>query len=85
MTDEERMRKIESILDQIRPNIQMDGGDVKFVKYQDGIVYIKLLGACVGCPASIYTVKMGIEEAIKQEIPDVYEVLTVDEDEFGTQ
>ncbi len=81
MTDEERIRKIEQILEQIRPNIQMDGGDVHFVKFQDGVVYIRLTGACVGCPASEYTLKLGIEEAIKQEIPDVVEVMAVDENE----
>lgn len=70
--------KVEAVLDTIRPNIQMDGGDVEFVRFQDGIVYIKMLGACVGCPASIFTLKMGIEQALKEQIPDVLEVIPVD-------
>lgn len=81
MTDAESYSIIESVLDQIRPNIQMDGGDVEFVKFQDGIVYVRLTGACVGCPASIYTVKLGIEQAIKDIMPEVIEVIAVDEDE----
>lgn len=81
MTDVERYSTIESVLDQIRPNIQMDGGDVELVKFQDGIVYVRLTGACVGCPASIYTVKLGIEQSIKDVMPEVIEVVAVDEDE----
>ena len=61
MTNEERDQKIENILDTIRPNIQMDGGDIHFVKFQDGVVYVKLTGACIGCPASLYTLKLGVE------------------------
>jgi Fe-S cluster biogenesis protein NfuA len=81
ITDQERQNKIEIILDQIRPTIQMDGGDVEFVRFQDGIVYVRLVGACVGCPASSYTVKLGIEQAIKDVMPDVFEVIALDEDE----
>jgi Fe-S cluster biogenesis protein NfuA len=80
MTDEECLQKIEAALDQIRPNIQMDGGDIHFVKFQDGIVYIKLSGACVGCPAAIYTLKLGVEQAIKEHVPDVIEVVAVDDE-----
>lgn len=81
MTDEQLHRKINEILDQLRPNVQMDGGDIKFVKFQDGIVYVKLSGACVGCPASQFTLKLGIEQALKEQIPEVVEVVAVDEDE----
>jgi NFU1 iron-sulfur cluster scaffold homolog, mitochondrial len=77
MTDQKIIRQIEYALDQIRPNIQMDGGDIVFVKYEDGIVYIKMTGACVGCPASMYTLKMGIEETIKEHVPDVLEVIAL--------
>jgi len=79
MTDEKIVRQIEYALDLIRPNIQMDGGDVVFVKYEDGIVYIKMTGACVGCPASMYTLKMGIEETIKEHVPDILEVVAVED------
>lgn len=74
----QELQKIEVILDTIRPNIQMDGGDIKLVKFEDGIVYVRLLGACIGCPASIYTLKMGIEETLKQLMPEVLEVLPID-------
>ena len=70
-------QKIENVLDTIRPNIQMDGGDVELVNYEDGIVYVRMTGACVGCPASIFTLKMGIEQALKEQIPDVLEVIPV--------
>lgn len=70
-------QKIESVLDTIRPNIQMDGGDIEFVNYEDGIVYIRMTGACVGCPASIFTLKMGIEQTLKEHIPDIVEVVPV--------
>jgi NFU1 iron-sulfur cluster scaffold homolog, mitochondrial len=79
MTDQKIIRQIEYALDQIRPNIQMDGGDIVFVKYEDNVVYIKMTGACVGCPASLYTLKMGIEETIKEHVPDVLEVVALEE------
>jgi len=78
MIKDHTLQKIESILDTIRPNIQMDGGDIELVKFQDGVVYIKFLGACVGCPASVYTLKMGVEQALKEQMPDVHEVVPID-------
>jgi len=70
--------KLEQAIDQIRPNIQMDGGDLELVKYEDGIVYVRLLGACTTCPAASYTLKLGVEEAIKNHLPEVQEVIAVD-------
>lgn len=78
MTDEEVIQKIEDALDQIRPNIQMDGGDVEFVKFEDGIVYVRLCGSCIRCPMSIYTLKVVIEEKLKEYVPDIQEVVAVD-------
>lgn len=78
MTDQERIRIIEDVLDQLRPNIQMDGGDIEFVKFDDGVVHVRMHGACVGCPASVFTLKMGVEEALKERLSDVVEVLPVD-------
>lgn len=72
------LHKISSVLEQVRPNIQMDGGDIEFVKFEDGIVYIRMSGACIGCPAAIYTLKMGIEERIKEQVPEVLEVMSID-------
>lgn len=79
MSDEERIRKIEDVLEQLRPNIQMDGGDITFSKYIDGTVYIRLHGACIGCLISSQTIKFGVEQALREVISDVVEVL-VDRD-----
>jgi len=56
----------------------MDGGDIEFIKYEDGIVYIKLLGACSGCIYADSTIHDYIEEALKQEIPEVKGVINVE-------
>ena len=83
MTYEESIDKIKEVIEQLRPNIQMDGGDVEFVRFEDGIVYVRFHGACIGCPASIFTLKGGIEEALKEQLSDVVqEVMLVDEDEL---
>ncbi len=77
MTHEQAEKKIQEGLDDLRPNIEMDGGDIQFVSYNDGIVSVRLLGACVGCPLSLYTLKMGVEEHLKSLVPDIIEVLAV--------
>jgi Fe-S cluster biogenesis protein NfuA len=64
--------KIKNVLEQIRPYIQSDGGDIKFVNLtEDNIVNVELLGACGSCPYSIITLKNGVETAIKKAIPDI--------------
>ena len=69
---------IQKAINQIRPNLQADGGDVELVDVtDDGIVKVKLLGACRGCPMSQMTLKMGIEKYLKKEVPDVKEVVAV--------
>lgn len=82
MTNSESAQAIEKALDQVRPHIQMDGGNVHFVKFENNIVYVRLTGACVGCPASIYTLKLGIEQSIKAIMPEVTEVIALDEDDY---
>jgi Fe-S cluster biogenesis protein NfuA len=72
------LAKIEQAIDQVRPTIQLDGGDLELVKYEDGIVYVRLHGACTTCPASIYTLKLGVEAAIKELLPEVQEVVEVE-------
>ena len=69
--------KIESILAQIRPRLRMDGGGIEFVSYdsENGVVKVKMQGACVGCPMSEITLKMGVEAALKSVIPSVKEVI----------
>jgi len=69
--------KVEEILNMIRPNLRRDGGDVELVEVNDGTVKLKLTGACAGCPMSTLTLKMGIERILKQEIPEVKEVVAV--------
>ncbi|MCK5879184.1 MAG: NifU family protein [Holophagae bacterium] len=70
-------KKIEQALGNIRPALQMDGGDVEFVKFEDSVVYVKLLGACGGCPMSTMTLKLFIEERMREEVPEVSEVVSV--------
>jgi Fe-S cluster biogenesis protein NfuA len=69
--------KIEAALAQIRPYLQRDGGDVELVAVEDGVVKVRLKGACGGCPMATMTLKQGIERALKQVIPEVKEVVAV--------
>ncbi len=69
--------KIEAALEQIRPALQADGGDVEFVGVNDGVVSVRLQGACGSCPMSTMTLKMGIEKLIMEKIPEVREVVAV--------
>lgn len=69
--------KVEAALAQIRPALQADGGDVELVDVTDGVVKLRLTGACSGCPMSTMTLKMGIEKVLKQQIPEVKEVVAV--------
>ena len=74
MTEEQ---KIIEIIDKLRPFLITDGGNIKFIKYENNIVYIKMLGACAGCDLIDITLKEGIEGAFKEEIPNVKEVINV--------
>lgn len=69
--------KIKEVIDMLRPFLVSDGGDVEFVKYENHIVYIKLSGACANCMLIDYTLKDGIEAAIKEEVPEVEEVVNI--------
>jgi Fe-S cluster biogenesis protein NfuA len=69
--------KVKAALDQIRPALQADGGDVELVDVKDGIVKVKLTGACGGCPMATMTLKKGIERVLKQQVPEVKEVVSV--------
>lgn len=71
MTLEER---VQEVLDKLRPYIQRDGGDVELVEVEEGIVRVRLLGACGSCPSSTITLKAGIERALMEEIAEVREV-----------
>ena len=68
--------EVEKVLESVRPNLQADGGDVELIDVtEDGIVKVKLKGACGSCPMSTMTLKMGIERAMKEKIPGVKEVV----------
>ena len=69
--------KVEEVLERIRPALVRDGGNVELVGVDDGTVKVKLVGACAGCPMSTMTLKMGIEKILKEEIPDIKEVVSV--------
>lgn len=69
---------VQKAIDQIRPSLQMDGGDVQLIEVsEDGVVKVKLTGACGGCPMSQMTLKMGIEKHVKKEVPQVKEVVSI--------
>ena len=69
--------KIQEILDTLRPYLNMDGGDVEFIKYEDKIVYVKLTGACQACLFTDDTLQNGLYESIKAEIPEIEGVVNV--------
>jgi Fe-S cluster biogenesis protein NfuA len=69
--------KVEEILNLIRPNLVADGGNVELVEVKEGVVSVKLTGACAGCPMSTMTLKNGIERALKERVPGVKEVVSV--------
>lgn len=70
-------RKIIDIIDKLRPFLINDGGNIEFIKYEDDIVYIRMSGACSNCSMLDFTLKEGIEAAIKEEVPNVKEVINV--------
>ena len=70
--------KIKQVVEKIRPQLQMDGGDLELVEItDDGIVKVRLQGHCVGCAYAQQTLKLGVERAIKQFVPDVKEVISL--------
>lgn len=70
--------KVEGVLDKIRPSLVADGGNVELVNVDDGTVQVRLTGACNGCPMATMTLKMGIEKLLKEEIPEIKEVVAVE-------
>jgi Fe-S cluster biogenesis protein NfuA len=77
LRSDEMKEKVEEVLNKIRPALQADGGDVELVDVVDGVVQVRLKGACGGCPMSQMTLKMGIERFLKKEIPEVKSVVAV--------
>ncbi len=76
--EDETSKKIREILDRdIRPAVAGDGGDIVFMRYEDGIAYVFMQGACSGCPHATMTLKQGVEGRLKEEIPDLKEVVAL--------
>jgi Fe-S cluster biogenesis protein NfuA len=69
--------KIEAAINRVRPALQADGGDVELVEVKDGVVSVRLTGACGGCPMATMTLRDGIERTIREEVPEVKEVVAV--------
>jgi len=75
---EETVEKVKEVLEKLRPYLQRDGGDLEFVRFEEGIVYIRMLGACVGCAHMDQTISNGIEAALLEEVPGVIGVEAVE-------
>ncbi|MFI4917277.1 MAG: NifU family protein [Phycisphaerales bacterium JB060] len=72
-------QRVQQVIEQIRPSIQADGGDVEFVEFTgEGVVRIRLHGACVGCPSSSLTLQVGLERNLREHVPEVRSVQAVD-------
>lgn len=69
--------EVQEVLDKLRPYLQRDGGDVQLVDVEEGVVKLRLMGACGSCPSSTITLKAGIERALLEEIPGIKEVQQV--------
>lgn len=79
-TQEKIEERIESVLARIRPALRMDGGGIEFVHFDSltGAAHVRLKGACIGCPMSQITLKMGVETALHDAIPEITEVIAVE-------
>ncbi|WP_028401121.1 NifU family protein [Ectobacillus panaciterrae] len=74
MENQQMFEQVEEVLDKLRPFLLRDGGDVELVDIEEGIVKLRLMGACGSCPSSTITLKAGIERALLEEVPGVIEV-----------
>lgn len=75
VNDEQVVEKIKEVISKLRPYLQNDGGDVEFRRYENGVVYVKLVGACSNCPMAQMTLQDGIENALVSEVPEVVKVI----------
>ena len=69
--------KIEKALESIRPALQADGGDIELINVEDGVVKVRLMGACGGCPVSSMTMSQGVEQAVRKAVPEIKKVIAV--------
>ncbi|MDP3723392.1 MAG: NifU family protein [Candidatus Omnitrophota bacterium] len=63
--------RVEQVINRIRPAVQMDGGDIELIEVVNGVVKLRLVGSCSGCPSSMLTLQQGIERAIRAEVPEI--------------
>jgi Fe-S cluster biogenesis protein NfuA len=77
MTMEKTIDEIKKVIEKLRPYLQRDGGDIEFVDFKDGIVYVRMLGACAGCSLIDSTLKDGVEQILMEEVPKVIEVQNI--------
>ncbi len=78
ISDDPIIQKILKVIEiDIRPGVARDGGDVKFIEFDDGVVYLEMHGACAGCPAAGRTLKSGIEKILQAQIPEILEVIAI--------
>lgn len=75
--EENLQEKVEQALESIRPFLKGDGGDIELVEIKDNVVYVKLLGNCSGCHISTSTMKLGVENTVKQYAPSIKEVINI--------
>lgn len=69
--------KVEKALESIRPALQADGGDIELINVEDGVVRVRLMGACGACPMSSMTMSQGVEQAVKKAVPEIKKVIAV--------
>jgi len=75
----DKIERINQAIETVRPYLQTDGGDISFVELtEDNVVKVKLLGACYSCPMSLQTLKLGVEKAIQNAVPEIKEVIAID-------
>jgi len=76
--DSALLAQVAAVIDELRPVIRADGGDIELVSVtRDGVVNVRLLGACIGCPSSAITLTMGVERSLKEKIPTIQRVICV--------
>lgn len=80
MNVDEKTKKIEEIINKLRPFLLSDGGDIEFIRFENNIVYVKMNGACSNCDMLDLTLKDGIEAALQEEVPEVEEVINISEE-----
>lgn len=74
---EKTIDEIKKVIEKLRPYLQRDGGDIEFADFKDGIVYVRMLGACAGCSLIDSTLKDGVEQILMEEVPEVIEVQNI--------